>query len=132
VLGRRSRAARLSGDELLVDADGIATRAITIAAPSAAVWPWLVGRRQPGVDVRPRAARRHDASDQSQPLRLPTLKDRLGMIPLEPGSIVIERKMLLGSKQRAEQLDAERQESPAGAEGLEPPTYGFGDRRSTN
>src|SRR6478672_7709496 len=34
-------AARLPGDELLANADGIATRAITIAAPRWAVWPWI-------------------------------------------------------------------------------------------
>lgn len=34
-------AARLPGDELLEDADGIATRAIEIDAPPSAVWPWL-------------------------------------------------------------------------------------------
>jgi hypothetical protein len=34
-------AARLPGDELLEDADGVATRAITIDAPRSAVWPWL-------------------------------------------------------------------------------------------
>ena len=33
--------ARLPGDELLEDADGVATRAIDIDAPAAAVWPWL-------------------------------------------------------------------------------------------
>jgi hypothetical protein len=33
--------ARLPGDELLEDADGVATRAIEIGAPAAAVWPWL-------------------------------------------------------------------------------------------
>jgi hypothetical protein len=33
--------ARLPGDELLENADGIATRAITIDAPAAAVWPWI-------------------------------------------------------------------------------------------
>src|SRR6478609_3226488 len=33
--------ARLPGDELLEDADGIATRAITIDAPASAVWPWI-------------------------------------------------------------------------------------------
>jgi len=38
--------------------------------------------------------------------RLPGLKDRLGMIPMEPGSLVMERKMLLGIKQRAERLAA--------------------------
>jgi hypothetical protein len=34
-------AARLPGDELLEDADGVATRAIDIDAPPSAVWPWL-------------------------------------------------------------------------------------------
>lgn len=42
--------------------------------------------------------------------RLPTLKDRLGMVPMEPGSLVMERKMLHGIKQRAERLAAEGQE----------------------
>lgn len=34
-------ASRLPGDELLEGADGVATRAIWIDAPAAAVWPWL-------------------------------------------------------------------------------------------
>jgi len=34
--------ARLPGDELLEDADGVSTRAIEIDAPASAVWPWLV------------------------------------------------------------------------------------------
>ena len=34
-------AARLPGDELFEDADGLATRAITIGAPPSAVWPWI-------------------------------------------------------------------------------------------
>ena len=33
--------ARLPGDELLEEADGVSTRAITIDAPVSAVWPWL-------------------------------------------------------------------------------------------
>ena len=33
--------ARLPGDELLAHPDGVSTRAITIDAPAAAVWPWL-------------------------------------------------------------------------------------------
>ena len=41
--------------------------------------------------------------------RLPKLKDKLGMIPMEPGSLVMERKMLLGIKRRAEQLAVEEQ-----------------------
>ncbi len=35
------------------------------------------------------------------------------MVPMEPGSLVMERKMLLGIKKRAERLAAER----AAAEG---------------
>src|SRR6185312_5121431 len=31
----------LPGDELLADADGTSTRAVTIAAPADCVWPWL-------------------------------------------------------------------------------------------
>ncbi len=36
--------------------------------------------------------------------RLPTLAARVGMIPMEPASLVMERKMLLGIRQRAERL----------------------------
>jgi hypothetical protein len=36
--------------------------------------------------------------------RLPTLKTRAGMMPMEPASLVMERKMLRGIKQRAESL----------------------------
>jgi len=35
---------------------------------------------------------------------LSTLASRTGMFPMEPGSLVMERKMLLGIKRRAEQL----------------------------
>src|SRR6266508_538763 len=34
-------ASRLPGDELLEDADGVSTRAITIDTAAASVWPWL-------------------------------------------------------------------------------------------
>src|SRR6478736_153743 len=33
--------ARLPGDELLDEADGVSTRAITIDAPASSVWPWV-------------------------------------------------------------------------------------------
>jgi hypothetical protein len=36
--------------------------------------------------------------------RLPTLAARIGMLPMEPASLVMERKMLHGIKRRAEQL----------------------------
>ena len=36
--------------------------------------------------------------------RLPRFRDRVGMVPMEPGSLVMERKMLRGIKQRAERL----------------------------
>jgi hypothetical protein len=38
--------------------------------------------------------------------RLPTVIARMGMLPMEPASLVMERKMLLGIKERAEQLAA--------------------------
>jgi len=170
--------ARLPGDELLEDADGVATRAITIDAPAAAVWPWIaqmgpsprggaytydwienllgldmhsadevlsefqdpqVGdgfgyganrmrfeRVEPGRVLATRSADGNwvwsfvlDERDGQTRLisrnrfRLPRLRDRLGMIPMEPGSLVMERKMLKGIKQRAERLAREQ----AAAEG---------------
>ncbi len=36
--------------------------------------------------------------------RLNRLVDKIGMLPMEPASLVMERKMLLGMKQRAERL----------------------------
>jgi len=39
-----------------------------------------------------------------------TLKDKIGMIPMEPASLLMERKMLRGIKQRAERLAAEQEE----------------------
>jgi len=41
--------------------------------------------------------------------RLPTLAARLGMLPMEPASLVMERKMLRGIKRRAERLARERE-----------------------
>jgi hypothetical protein len=165
-------AARLPGDELLEDADGVATRAITIEAPASAVWPWIaqmgpsprggaytydwienllrldmhsVDRVLPDfqhpqlgegfgfgenrmryalVDPEHTLALRsengnwvwsfvlqeHDGRTRlisRNRFRLPRLRDRLGMLPMEPGSLVMERKMLQGIKQRAEGLAAE-------------------------
>jgi hypothetical protein len=34
--------------------------------------------------------------------RMPGLRDKIGMFPMEPASLVMERKMLQGIKQRAE------------------------------
>jgi hypothetical protein len=39
--------------------------------------------------------------------RLPKLVARIGMLPMEPGSLIMERKMLRGIKQRAEHLSSE-------------------------
>ena len=161
--------ARLAGDELLEDADGVSTRAVDIDAPASAVWPWiaqmgpaprggaytydwienLLGLDMHSVDrvlpefqhpqigdtigygpnrmrlerVEPErvlAWRSEDGNwvwvfllderDGSTRLisrnrfRLPTLASRLGMLPMEAASLVMERKMLHGIKQRAEQL----------------------------
>jgi len=164
--------ARLAGDELLDDADGVSTRAIDIDAPASAVWSWiaqmgpaprggaytydwienLLGLDMHSVDrvlpefqhpqigdtigfgpnrmrlerVEPErvlAWRSEDSNwvwvfllDEHDGLtrlisrnrfRLPTLTTRLGMLPMEPASLVMERKMLQGIKQRAEELAAQ-------------------------
>jgi hypothetical protein len=160
---------RLPGDELLEDADGVATRAITVDAPASAVWPWiaqmgpsprggaytydwienLLGLNMHSADrvlpehqhplvgdgfgygpnrmrferVEPERVLATRSADGNwvwsfvleerdgrtrlisrNRFRLPRLRDRLGMIPMEPGSLVMERKMLKGIKERAERL----------------------------
>ena len=157
----------LPGDELLEDADGIATRAIDIHAPASRVWPWIaqIGpsprggaytydwiENLLGLDMhsadrilaefqhpevgdtigygsnRMRVERvepEHVLAWRSQDgnwvwtfvlteqggstrlisrnrFRLPTLGARIGMLPMEPASLLMERKMLRGIKVRAE------------------------------
>src|SRR5512132_3230892 len=170
--------ARLPGDELLEEADGVATRAITIDAPASAVWPW-VAQMGPsprggaytydwienllGLDmhstnrvlpeyqhpqvgdtlgygknrmrferVEPRrvlATRSEDGNwvwtfvldeqDGTTRLisrnrfRLPSLTAQIGMVPMEPASLGMERKMLRGIKRRAERLATEEEETRA-------------------
>jgi hypothetical protein len=161
--------ARLPGDELLEDADGVATRAITIDAPAAAVWPWiaqmgpsprggaytydwienLLGLDMHSADhvlaqyqhpqvgegfgygphkmsfkiVEPEHVLATQSADGNwvwsfileehdgrtrlisrNRFRLPRLRDRIGMIPMEPASLLMEHKMLIGIKRRAERL----------------------------
>jgi len=162
-------ASRLPGDELLEDADGVATRAISIEAPVAAVWPWLAQlgpaprggaytydwienllglnmhsaeqvleqfqHPQLGDTIgfgstrmrlermeldRVLAWRSEDKNwvwtfvlEPQQAgtrlisrnrFRLPTVIARVGMLPMEPASLLMERKMLRGIKRRAERL----------------------------
>jgi hypothetical protein len=169
-------AARLPGDELLEDADGIATRAITIDAPRSAVWPWIAqmgpsprggaytydwienllglnmhstdrvlpeyqhpqvgegfgygGNRMSFKIVEPEHVLATQSADGNwvwtfvleeqdgktrlisrNRFRLPKPKDKIGMIPMEPGSLIMEHKMLVGIKQRAERLAAEQTEA---------------------
>jgi hypothetical protein len=164
-------AARLPGDELLEDADGVSTRAITIDAPASAVWPWLVQMGPTprggaytydwienllGLDIhstdrvlpafqhpeigdtiayganrmriervepeRVLAWRSEDGNwvwsfilregggmtrlISRNRFRLPTPAARIAMLPMEPGSLVMERKMLLGIRDRAQRLAA--------------------------
>ena len=164
--------ARLPGDDLLEDADGVATRAITIDAPVADVWPWvaqmgpgprggaytydwienLLGLNMHSADsvlpeyqhpqvgegfglganrmtfqlVEPERVLAMRSADGNwvwsfvlrdldgrtrlisrNRFRLPRLRDRVGMIPMEPGSLLMERKMLYGIKERAERLAAQ-------------------------
>ncbi len=167
--------ARLPGDELLEDADGISTRAITIDAPASAVWPWIAQMGPAprggaytydwienllGLDMhssdrvlpeyqhpqvgdtlgygknRMRLERvepdrvlairsedgnwvwsfvLHEQNERTRLIsrnrfRLPSMTAKIGMVPMEPGSLIMERKMLRGVKQRAERLATERKE----------------------
>ena len=160
---------RLPGDELLEEADGVATRAISVEAPASAVWPWLAqigpsprggaytydwienllgldmhsadrvlpefqhpevgdvlgygANRMRAEVVEPEHALAWRSEDGNwvwsfvlqerdghtrlisrNRFRLPTPASRVGMLPMEPASLVMERKMLLGIKQRAERL----------------------------
>ena len=58
-------------------------------------WLWTFVLREQGGTTRLISRNR---------FRLPTLVARIGMVPMEPASLVMERKMLLGIKQRAESL----------------------------
>jgi hypothetical protein len=169
-------ASRLPGDELLEGADGVATRAIEIDAPAAAVWPWLVQMgpsprggaytydwienlfslnihsvdhvlpefqhpqigdtiafgsnrmRLERVEPEHVLARRSEDGNwvwtfvlderdgrtrliSRNRFRLPTLAARIGVLPMEPASLAMERKMLRGIKQRAERLASSTHES---------------------
>ncbi len=44
--------------------------------------------------------------------RLPTLGAKIGILPMEPGSLIMERKMLLGIKERAEALVTQADNRP--------------------
>jgi len=161
--------ARLPGDELLDEADGVSTRAIWIDAPPSAVWPWLAQmgpsprggaytydwienllhldmhsvdhvlpdfqhpqlgdtidfgtnrmrvervdpenvlswRSEDGNWVWTFVLDRADGATRlisRNRFRLPTLSARIGMVPMEPASLLMERKMLHGIKTRAEHL----------------------------
>src|SRR5215218_4731253 len=61
------------------------------------VWTFVVEER----DGRTRLISRNR-------FRLPRLIARIGMLPMEPGSLVMERKMLLGIRQRGQRLASER------------------------
>ena len=162
----------LPGDDRLADADGVATRAVTIAAAPSDVWPWLAQmgpvprggaysydwienllgldmhstdrvlrefqHPQPGDTIgygtnamrveiadpeRCLAWRSEDGNwvwtfvldghgDRTRLIsrnrfRLPSAAARLGMLALEPASLIMERKMLKGIRRRAEQLARE-------------------------
>jgi hypothetical protein len=169
--------ARLPGDELLEEADGVTTRVIDINAPAAAVWPWLaqmgpaprggaytydwienlLGLGMHSVDrvlpefQHPRVGDTIDFGSNSMSLEiverdrvlalrskdrtwvwtfvldeshgvtrlisrnrfcLPTLTARLGLAVMEPGSLVMERKMLRGIKHRAERVAMSGSDDP--------------------
>ena len=65
---------------------------LTLLAALAVAAFLLVGSPNPSLTLR---------------FRLPTLAARVGMLPMEPASLLMERKMLQGIKRRAEALARE-------------------------
>jgi uncharacterized membrane protein YphA (DoxX/SURF4 family) len=66
-------------------------------------------RRQLGLDV---ILQEQDGTTRlvsRNRFRLPRLKDKLAMIPMEPGSLLMERTMLQGIKRRAEKLAKQKE-----------------------
>ena len=47
---------------------------------------------------------RHTRLISRNRFRLPSLAAKVGMVPMEPGSLVMERRMLQGIRDRAENL----------------------------
>lgn len=71
---------------------------------------WQTGTITPVIAVL-RMLQEHDGTIRlisRNRFRLPSLKTRIGMLPMEPASLVMERKMLHGIKQRAERLASEQ------------------------
>lgn len=118
--------ANLPGDELLADPDIITTRAVSIGAAADVVWPWLVqmGPGRAGAYTYDWIENLLGLNMHSADAIMPEFQDlsvgdawRLGSrgpilrvarmlnkYLMEPGSLVMERKMLLGIKERAERL----------------------------
>jgi hypothetical protein len=63
------------------------------------------------VDIHPPRPGWEDEADQPQTLPAPDLKDKLGMIPMEPGSLVMKRKKLQGIRQRAGKFASKQKET---------------------
>ena len=68
-------------------------------------WVWTFVLESDGATTRLLSRNRYRAD---------TVAARLAMLPMEPGSLVMEGKMLRGIKLRAEGLRSGRQETPAG------------------
>jgi hypothetical protein len=91
--------ARLPGDELLEDAQGVARferiepERVLALPSSGGNWVWSFVLEEEGGGARLISRNR---------FRLPRLRDKIGMIPMQPGSLIMERKMLIGIKQRVE------------------------------
>ena len=71
-------------------------------------------RRQLGLELHSPGPNGETRLISRNRFRLPKLRDKLGMLPMEPGSLIMERKMLRGIKQRSERLADQRHQANAG------------------
>jgi hypothetical protein len=101
---------KVAGDELIPEPGIVSTRVVEIDAPASAIWPWLVVVRSSNhawvwsFELRPAGEHSRLISRNRFDAAALPWKDKLAYPVIEPGSWVMERKMLLTIKQLAEHL----------------------------
>ena len=93
------------GAPLAMVSPGSVMSAAVRSAGGAGAGLWCAGPVMAVIGHEPGARK---AGRRPGPLEGAAAGQRLGMLVMEPGSLVMERKMLLGLKRRAERLAAER------------------------
>ena len=98
-------------------------RLVLVEPPHALAWRSEDGNWLWAFELRDRVGKTRLISRNRY--RLDTLAARIGMLPMEPASLVMERRMLRGIKRLAEGLDRKRKGNQSPGAGFEPATSGL-------